>query len=87
MRATGIRAAVVFVAMGLTWLVAGAQAADNTDGFIYGTVTTRSGNTYTGPMRWGDEEAFWDDLFHSSKESLPYDDYRRDRDRARIRHP
>jgi hypothetical protein len=49
-----------------------AAAADATDGFLYGTVTTTSGSTYTGILRWDDEEAFWDDLFHSAKEDLPY---------------
>jgi len=49
-----------------------AGAAQATDGFLYGTVTTRSGTSYTGVIRWGSEEAFWDDLFHSSKEDLPY---------------
>lgn len=41
-------------------------------GYIYGKVTTRSGNTYVGLLRWDDEEAFWDDLFHSYKENRPY---------------
>ena len=51
------------------------DAAAATEGFIYGTVTTTSGNSYTGVLRWGTEEAFWDDLFHSSKEELPYAEY------------
>ncbi len=41
-------------------------------GFIHGTVDTRSGNTYTGVLRWGNEEAFWDDHFNSAKKDLPY---------------
>jgi len=41
-------------------------------GYLYGTVTTRNGNEYTGLLRWGTEEAFWDDLFNSSKTELPY---------------
>lgn len=41
-------------------------------GFLYGTVETESGNEYTGLLRWGTEEAFWDDLFNSSKTELPY---------------
>ncbi|MBD3167209.1 hypothetical protein GF324_11460, partial [bacterium] len=51
-----------------------AQAHDK-EGFIYGKVTTRSGNEYTGLIRWGEEETFWDDLFHSSKEDNPFMDY------------
>jgi hypothetical protein len=63
------------VAIGVLWVAAPADAAQTTDGYLYGTITTRSGNTYSGLMRWGKEEAFWDDLFHSSKEELPYLDY------------
>ena len=51
--------------------LAQSSAASN-QGWIYGTVETRSGNEYTGTLRWGTEEAFWDDLFNSSKEDLPY---------------
>ncbi|MDP8206137.1 MAG: hypothetical protein P9L92_05690 [Candidatus Electryonea clarkiae] len=50
-------------------------AKSDTDGFLYGKVTTRSGNSYIGLLRWGTEEAFWDDLFNSSKEDLPYTKY------------
>ena len=50
---------------------AGAQEADPT-GFIHGTVKTKSGTTFKGLIRWGNEEAFWDDLFNSSKEETPY---------------
>jgi len=50
-----------------------AQAKDNA-GFLYGTVITESGTEYRGFMRWGKQESFWDDLFHSLKEDLPYVD-------------
>ena len=53
----------------------GAVFASPNDGYLYGTVTTRSGNSYTGLLRWGTEEAFWDDLFQSAKEDLPYREY------------
>jgi hypothetical protein len=62
-------------------LVAGFVAADPiTDdrsespvaGFIWGTVETRSGDAYTGTLRWDDEESFWDDHFNASKAELPY---------------
>ncbi|MEE4273317.1 MAG: hypothetical protein V2I67_16705 [Thermoanaerobaculales bacterium] len=49
--------------------------ASSVDGYIYGTVETRSGSSYSGILRWDDEEAFWDDLFHSAKGDLPYSDY------------
>jgi hypothetical protein len=49
-----------------------AVAKDEHKGFIYGRVTTESGKQYTGFLRWGNQEAFWDDLFHSGKEDLPF---------------
>ncbi len=60
--------------------IAGGAAAHEYDGFIYGKVTMRSGDHYEGRLRWGKEEAFWDDLFHSSKVELPaYDELPRGR--------
>ena len=47
-------------------------AGEDTRGYLYGTVETASGNTYSGLLRWGTEEAFWDDLFNSTKTELPY---------------
>lgn len=44
-------------------------------GYLYGRVTTVDGDSYTGQLRWGDEEAFWDDIFNSNKienENLDY---------------
>jgi hypothetical protein len=52
-----------------------AQAKDEHKGFIYGRVVTESGSEYTGFLRWGNQEAFWDDLFHSAKENFPFLDY------------
>lgn len=43
--------------------------------FIYGTVTTEDGDTYTGQIRWDDEEAYWFDMFNGDKlenENLEY---------------
>ncbi len=45
------------------------------EGYIYGTVETKAGKTHTGVLRWDDEEAFWDDLFHSGKTELPFEEY------------
>ena len=42
---------------------------------IYGTVTTDEDRTYTGQIRWGDEEAFWFDFFNSSKPSNDFIEY------------
>ncbi len=62
-----------------------ALAKQDNHGFIYGEVITESGKEYKGFLRWNtDEEAFWDDLFHSSKEDLPYlDEVDRDDRRSR----
>lgn len=49
--------------------------AQNTEGFIYGKVYTRE-NTYQGQLRWGKEEAFWNDHFNSAKVSNRNRQYR-----------
>ncbi|MGD8439206.1 MAG: hypothetical protein PVG53_01630 [Holophagae bacterium] len=72
-----IRAASLWLAASI---VPGAVASDTrptspVDGFIYGTVEMRSGESHTGVLRWDDEEAFWDDLFQSAKRELPYMEY------------
>jgi len=46
-------------------------AVQDTGGYLYGTIETSSGNTYTGLLRWGREEAFWDDHFNASKLDEP----------------
>lgn len=45
------------------------NAAQSDAGFIYGTVTSTSGSTYRGQIRWGNEEAFWYDIFNATKTS------------------
>ncbi|MEM7417165.1 MAG: hypothetical protein AAF389_16785 [Gemmatimonadota bacterium] len=52
-------------------LTSTAEAQDS-QGFIYGRVTTESGTEYQGFLRWGTQEGFWGDLFHSTKEDLPF---------------
>lgn len=52
-----------------------ALARGSTDGYLYGKVTTRDGDEYVGLLRWGTEEAFWDDHFNSAKTDLHYADY------------
>ncbi len=44
------------------------------EGFIYGKVTTIDGDSYTGQIRWGKEEAYWTDLFNGTKDGN--DNYR-----------
>ncbi len=51
------------------------DAAGPDAGFLYGTVVTTSGDSYTGFLRWGDQEACWDDLFQSLKTEVPYLEY------------
>lgn len=38
------------------------------EGFIYGKIYTYQGHVYEGPIRWGDEEVYWTDLFNASKD-------------------
>ncbi|HSN89196.1 MAG TPA: hypothetical protein VL025_20695, partial [Thermoanaerobaculia bacterium] len=60
-------------------------ARPDTRGFLYGKLTTRNGTTYQGRLRWGKEEAFWGDLFHSSKEENPYLDLIPEEERRQAR--
>lgn len=43
----------------------------DTKGYLYGTVRTKSGTTYEGRLRWGNEEAFWTDHFNATKDERP----------------
>jgi hypothetical protein len=52
---------------------------------IYGKVTTISGESYTGQIRWGKEEAFWTDLFNGNKEGNDNYRYLSREDRSRLR--
>jgi len=49
--------------------------AQSTQGFIYGKVYT-SNDTYVGQIRWGKEEAYWNDHFNTSKVDNLYDSYK-----------
>jgi hypothetical protein len=55
----------------LAALPAAPLAADDVRGWLYGTIETTAGKTYTGLLRWGGEEAFWDDHFNGSKRDEP----------------
>jgi hypothetical protein len=80
------RSGLILMALLLLALPAGqAQAQEDNQGFIYGRIVTNSGSEYQGFIRWGTQEAFWDDLFHSVKEDLPYHEYLEDRDYDRLR--
>ena len=58
-----IAIAVVALALGAVAMPATASDA----GFLYGRITTVDGDTYTGQLRWGTEETYWDDIFNSTK--------------------
>jgi hypothetical protein len=61
---------MLFLIPGMTW------AAENLNqGFIYGKITMRDGETYMGVIRWGKEEALWTDMFNSNKEENEFVDY------------
>lgn len=69
-----IRRPVIFASLLAVFLLGGQAvfASDDHQGFLYGRVVTESGSEYTGFLRWGTQEACWDDLFHSGKEDMPY---------------
>ncbi|MCM2269233.1 MAG: hypothetical protein NDJ75_03975, partial [Thermoanaerobaculia bacterium] len=64
---------LLLAALAVAILAAPAEVAASQDvrGYLYGTIETTSGNSYTGLLRWGREEAFWDDHFNASKQDEP----------------
>jgi len=68
------RVAIAVLAFGLA-LASPVFASDV--GYIYGRIETVGGAAYEGQLRWGTEEAFWDDIFNATKyenENLDYVD-------------
>jgi hypothetical protein len=67
------RTQILFATLASVALAAPGQLAASQDvgGYLYGTIETSSGNSYTGLLRWGREEAFWDDHFNASKQDEP----------------
>jgi len=49
-------------------LVGSMSATAQDEALIYGKLTTIDGDTYTGQIRWGKEEALWVDVFNGTKE-------------------
>ncbi len=49
--------------------------AQNTEHFIYGTIYTIDDKSYTGTIRWDDEEVFWSDFFNATKPANKYHEY------------
>lgn len=62
--------------------------SQNDEGFIYGTVTTVDDETYTGLIRWGDEEICWFDFFNSDKDGNEFfrDLTRKERNKLEDKH-
>ncbi len=48
--------------------------------FIYGTLTTKNGSSYTGAIRWNNEEALWTDYFEAIKTVNKYHAFVREGD-------
>lgn len=74
------------VAIGVSLVLASPVVASDV-GYIYGRVETVQGARYEGPLRWGKEESFWDDIFNATKienENVGHLD-ERTRDRLRWR--
>ena len=44
-------------------------------GYLFAEIETIGGDTYKGFLRWGSQEAFWDDYFNSSKGSVEFKQY------------
>jgi len=57
----------IFFVLIPVFLFFSAQLIAQDEGFIYGKITTIDDNTYQGQIRWGDEEAFWTDMFNAGK--------------------
>jgi hypothetical protein len=76
---------IATITLGLGLLATPAVMAGDYDpqGHLYGTVVTDGDRSYTGFLRWGTEETFWDDHFNSTKEDLPYLEEHRQEKRRR----
>jgi hypothetical protein len=66
-----LAAGCALVALSALQPPAARAAAGSQQGFLYGTIETKSGTRYTGLLRWGREESFWDDLFNATKPDQP----------------
>jgi len=69
-----VSARVMFSALAFGLALASPVFASDV-GYIYGRVETVDGGVFEGQLRWGTEEAFWDDIFNATKvenENLDY---------------
>lgn len=78
------RASIVALALGAA--LAGPVFASDV-GYIYGRVETVDGDAYQGELRWGKEEAFWDDIFNADKRGNEHLEYVDPRVLERLRSP
>jgi hypothetical protein len=46
-------------------------AFGQSEGLLYGTITTYDNESFEGTIRWGKEEVFWTDIFNASKTENP----------------
>lgn len=73
-----LRNGLIVLTLLLSWLLLSgfvAASAKSDEGYIYGRITMDNGHVYQGSIRWGDEEAFWDDMFNSDKDENVFDRY------------
>jgi hypothetical protein len=66
-RIAGYAAATALVASVVLATPPIAAQQPDPQGFIYGRVSTETGSTFEGRLRWGNHEAFWNDFFNSVK--------------------
>lgn len=68
-----IKILVLLIGMMITSL--STTNAQNDQAYIYGEITMIDNQKFIGEIRWGDEEAFWDDIFNSSKKKNQFIKY------------
>ncbi|MCK5146960.1 hypothetical protein KAR48_09405 [bacterium] len=66
--------------LGFLVVICISNVAAQDEGYIYGKIILRNGNTYEGPIRWGKEETFWTDIFNSDKAEDVFETYLEDAD-------
>lgn len=62
------------IIVGLLILVTKSNA-QSTKAFLYGTVTTISGDKYEGAIRWGTDEVYWADMLNATKVTNDFTEY------------
>lgn len=63
---------IIFLGIGIALVAVAVEThAQSHEGFLYGKVHTGR-TTYTGPLRWGNEEVLWTDFFNAAKATDNY---------------